>query len=81
MSSTFATADTLVIAADIGKNVHWLGCYDGRLNVLVEPYKLRSDLNGFHEMTKTVDPLLSSGRFRQAILGHEFTGIYHEPWS
>jgi len=81
MSSNFATADTLVIAADIGKNVHWLGCYDGRLNLLVEPYKLRSDLNGFREMTKTVDPLLSSGRFRQAILGHEFTGIYHEPWS
>jgi hypothetical protein len=81
MSSKFATADTLVIAADIGKNVHWLGCYDGRLNVLVEPYKLRSDLNGFCEMTETVDPLLTSGRFRQAILGHEFTGIYHEPWS
>jgi hypothetical protein len=81
MSSNFATADTLVIAADIGKNVHWLGCYDGRLNVLVEPYKLRSDLNGFREMTKTVDPLLTSGRFRQAILGHEFTGVYHEPWS
>ena len=81
MSSNFATADTLVIAADIGKNVHWLGCYDGRLNVLVEPYKLRSDLNGFCEMTETVDPLLTSGRFRRAILGHEFTGIYHEPWS
>ena len=81
MSSNFATADTLVIAADIGKNVHWLGCYDGRLSVLVEPYKLRSDLNGFRQMTDTVDPLLTSGRFRQAILGHEFTGIYHEPWS
>ena len=40
MSSDFATADTLVIASDIGKNVHWLGCYDGRLNVLVEPHKL-----------------------------------------
>jgi len=81
MSSDFATADTLVIASDIGKNVHWLGCYDGRLNVLVESHKLRSDLNGFRQMTATVDPLLIGGRFRQAILGHEFTGIYHEPWS
>lgn len=81
MSSKFATADTLVIAADIGKNVHWLGCYDGRLNVLTEPYKLRSDLDGFRQMTDTVEPLLTSGRFRQAILGHEFTGVYHEPWS
>jgi transposase len=81
MSSNFATADTLVIAADIGKNVHWLGCYDGRLNVLVEPYKLRSDLDGFRQMTATVEPLLTGGRFRQSILGHEFTGVYHEPWS
>lgn len=81
MSSDFATADTLVISLDIGKNVHWLGCYDGRLNVLVEPHKLRSDLDGFRQMTATVDPLLTGGRFRQAILGHEFTGIYHEPLS
>jgi len=58
-----------------------LGCYDGRLNVLTEPYKLRSDLDGFRQMTDTVEPLLTSGRFRQAILGHEFTGVYHEPWS
>ena len=81
MSSDFATADTLVTALDIGKNVHWLGCYDGRLSVLVAPHKLRSDLDGFRQMTATVDPLLTGGRFRQAILGHEFTGVYHEPWS
>ncbi|MBU0702881.1 MAG: transposase [Chloroflexi bacterium] len=81
MSSDFATADTLVIALDIGKNVHWLGCYDGPLNVLVEPHKLRSHLDGFRQMTATVDPLLTGGRFRQAILGHEFTGVYHEPWA
>ena len=81
MSSNFATVDTLAIALDIGKNVHWLGCYDGRLNVLVEPHKLRSDLGGFQQLTATVDPLLTGGRFRRAILGHEFTGIYHEPWS
>lgn len=81
MSSDFATADTLVVALDIGKNVHWLGCYDGRLNVLVEPHKLRSDLSGFRQMTSTVGPLLTGGRFHQAILGHEFTGVYHEPWS
>ena len=81
MSSKFATADTLVVAADIGKNVHWLGCYDGRLNVLVEPHKLRSHLDGFRQMTATVEPLLNGGRFCQAILGHEHTGVYHEPWS
>ena len=56
MSSNFATVDTLAIALDIGKNVHWLGCYDGRLNVLVEPHNLRSDLGGFQQLTATVDP-------------------------
>lgn len=81
MSSKFATADTLVIAVDIGKNVHWLGCYDGRLNVLVEPHKLRSHLDGFRQMAVTARPLLTGGRFHQAILGHEHTGVYHEPWS
>lgn len=81
MSSQFATADTLIVAADIGKNIHWLGCYDGRLNVLVEPHKLRSDLEGFYQMVGTVEPLLTSRRFRHSILGHEFTGVYHEPWS
>jgi len=38
------TDDTLIIAFDIGKNVHWLGCYDGRLNELIAPHKLRSDI-------------------------------------
>lgn len=81
MSSQFATTDTLIIALDMGKNVHWLGCYDGGLDPLVEPHKLRSDLAGFEQLTAQVDPLLHSGRFHQAILGHEATGVYHEPWS
>ncbi|RMF28792.1 MAG: IS110 family transposase [Chloroflexi bacterium] len=80
MASPFATPDTLVIALDIGKNVHWIGCYDGLLNVLVKPYEVRSNLPGFHRLTATVDPLLQSGRFRQAVIGHEATGVYHEPW-
>ena len=73
------TEDTLIAAFDIGKNVHWLGCYDGRLNVIVAPHKLRSDLNGFAQASAVIDPLLASGRFRRAILGNEFTGVYHEP--
>lgn len=79
--SITAGEDTLIGAFDIGKNVHWLGCYDGRLNVLVAPHKLRSDLPGFAQAAATIDPLLASGRFRRAILGNEFTGVYHEPWA
>jgi transposase len=81
MSPDFTTEDTLIAAFDIGKNVHWLGCYDGRLNVIVAPHKLRSDLPGFAQATATIDPLLGDGRFRQALLGNEFTGVYHEPWA
>jgi len=41
--------DTLIIAADIGKNVHWFGCYDDRLTEVVAPRKVRSHQPGFHE--------------------------------
>jgi hypothetical protein len=81
MSSNSTTEDTLIAAFDIGKNVHWLGCYDGRLNVIVAPHKLRSDLPGFVQAAATIDSLLASGRFHWAILGNEFTGVYHEPWA
>jgi hypothetical protein len=75
------TDDTLIIAFDIGKNVHWLGCYDGRLHELLAPHKLRSDGAGFQQATAEIDPLLQSGRFACAVLGNEFTGVYHEPWA
>jgi hypothetical protein len=71
----------LIAAFDIGKNVHWLGCYDGRLNVIVAPHKLRSDLAGFAQAAATIDSLLASGRFHRALLGNEFTGVYHEPFA
>ncbi|MBU0495520.1 MAG: transposase [Chloroflexi bacterium] len=73
--------DTLIIAADIGKNVHWFGCYDDRHTELVAPRKVRSHQPGFAEFTAVVDLLLASGRFRAAVLGHEVTGVYHEPWA
>ena len=75
------TDDTLIIAFDIGKNVHWLGCYDGRLNELIAPHKLRSDSQGFTQATTEIDPLLQSGCFRCGVLGNEFTGVYHEPFA
>ena len=75
------TDDTLIAAFDIGKNVHWLGCYDGRLNVIVAPHKLRSDLKGFGQAAAMLDPLIASSRFSRVIIGNEFTGVYHEPFA
>ena len=48
MSPYSITSGTLIVALDIGKNVHWFGCYhyDGPLVELVPPQKVRSDTVG-----------------------------------
>ncbi len=81
MKTVHAAPTDLLIALDIGKNVHWLGCYDGQLTELVAPHKVRTDLGGFAHFQQTVDPLLESGRFDYALIGNEPTGVYHEPWA
>ncbi|MCX7669388.1 MAG: hypothetical protein N2204_01070, partial [Anaerolineae bacterium] len=82
MSPYSITPGTLIVALDIGKNVHWFGCYryDGRPVELVAPQKVRSDTQGFARFTAIVDELLASGTFPAAIIGNEHTGVYHEPW-
>ncbi len=81
MKTVYNTSETLIVSLDIGKNVHCLGCYDGQLTEIVAPYELRSDLAGFTQFQALVDPLLHSGRYRQALFGNEPTGVYHEPWA
>lgn len=83
MSLYSITSGSLIVALDIGKNVHWFGCYryEGRLVELIPPRKVRSDTVGFAQFTATVDPLLASGRFPAAVIGNEHTGVYHEPWA
>jgi hypothetical protein len=77
------TLGSLIVALDIGKNVHWFGCYryDGRLVELLSPRKVRSDTIGFGQFTAAVDPLLASGRFPAGVIGNEHTGVHHEPWA
>ncbi len=74
---------TLIVALDIGKNVHWFGCfrYDGRLTEVVAPRKVRSDTEGFAHFVAVVDPLRDSGHYPAALIGNEHTGHYHEPWA
>ena len=74
---------TLIIALDIGKNVHWFGCYryEGRPVEIIPPQKVRSDTVGFAQFIATVDRLLASGRFPAGVIGNEHTGVYHEPWA
>jgi transposase len=73
---------TLFVPLDIGKNVYWCAGYAGYdLKPVVEPFKVRSDRNGFEEVTRVIDGLLSSGQYDRVVLGHEPTGIYHQAWS
>jgi hypothetical protein len=83
MSPYSTTPDTLIVALDIGKNVHWFGCYryEGRLVAVVPPQKVRSDTVGFARFAATVDRLLATGQYPAALLGNEHTGVYHEPWA
>ncbi|GAB4459291.1 MAG: hypothetical protein Kow0031_39360 [Anaerolineae bacterium] len=73
---------TLYVTLDIGKNVHWFGAYEGAaLNPVVEPFKVRSNQTGFEQISAILEALLTSGDYRQVMLGHEPTGVYHEAWS
>lgn len=75
--------DDTAVSLDIGKNVHWYGCYryDGRPVEVVAPQKVRSDTVGFAQFTATVDRLLATGQYPAAVLVAEHTGVYHEPWA
>ena len=76
------TEQTLFVILDIGKNVHWFGAYAGfNLKEVVRPFKVRSDQSGFKQVTTILDTLLACGAYRQVVLGHEPTGIYHENWA
>ena len=83
MSLYSITPGTLIVALDIGKNVHWFGCYrdEGRPVEIIPPQKVRSDTVGLTQFIATVDQLLASGRFPACVIGNEHTGVYHEPWA
>jgi transposase len=74
--------NTLFVALDIGKNVHWFGAYEGfELKPVLEPFKVRSNQAGFERVTAVIDGLLNCGQYHQILLGHEPTGIYHQGWA
>jgi transposase len=82
MRNYCTTEQTLFVTLDIGKNVHWFGAYAGfNLKEVVPPFKVRSDRAGFNRVTAMLDALLACGAYKQVVLGHEPTGIYHENWA
>ena len=74
-------ARVLVVALDIGKDVHHLYIRTGAYEELLPPTKIASLAAGYQQVIAVVDELLASGHYDLVLLGHEPTGVYHEAWS
>jgi transposase len=71
----------LIVLLDIGKNAHWITAHTAASRELVRPYKLPSTQAGLREAMGLMDKLILEHAPKLVILGHEPTGVYHEPWA
>jgi Transposase len=71
----------LVVALDIGKDVHVLTLRSAHGDDLLPPTELDTLASGFAQLTSILDQHLASGAFDLVLLGHEPTGVYHEAWA
>lgn len=74
-------ARILIVALDIGKDVHHLYLRTGADEELLPPTKIASLAAGYQQVIAIVDELMASGAYDLVLLGHEPTGVYHEAWS
>jgi len=70
----------LIVSLDIGKDVNYYYIRKNDLREVIEPTQVRMIRKGFDEFVGMVDKLIGSGEYDLVLLGHEPTGIYHEPW-
>jgi hypothetical protein len=71
----------LVVALDIGKDVHVVYARTAASTDVLPPTKLQTLACGFQTLTTHLDAWLSGGDYDQIIFGHEPTGVYHDAWS
>lgn len=71
----------LLVALDIGKDVHLAYARTGQGAEVLPPTLLATRQDGFATFTAHVDAWLTGGQYDLVRLGHEPTGIYHEAWS
>ncbi|RMF26431.1 MAG: IS110 family transposase [Chloroflexi bacterium] len=71
----------LIVLLDIGKNVHWAGAWTAADEELVAPYRLPTSHDGLTRFCQMLDDLIVRHAPRLVLLGHEPTGVYHEPWA
>ena len=71
----------LIVLLDIGKNVHWAAAWNGAGQELVRPHRLPTTRSGLTQFIQMTDALLVKYDPRLTLLGHEPSGVYHEPWA
>jgi transposase len=71
----------LIVALDIGKDVHVVYARTAAGCELLPPTKLATRASGWQTFTAHLDAWLTSGAYALVRLGHEPTGVYHDAWS
>lgn len=74
-------ARILLVALDIGKDVHHLYIRTVAGDEVVAPQQIMSLASGYVAFVELLDGLLASGNYDLVLVGHEPTGVYHEAWS
>jgi transposase len=71
----------LIALLDIGKNAHWATAFLATGHELVQPHRLPTTRSGLNRFTGMVDQLTAEYDPKLVLLGHEPSGVYHEPWA
>jgi len=71
----------LILLLDIGKNVHWFTARTAADQELARPQRLPTTQDGLGRFLRVADALIAALDPALVILGHEPTGVYHEPWA
>ena len=76
-----STERLLLVALDIGKDVHVAHARTAAGATILAPTRLSTLAHGFDTFTAHLDAWLASGAYDLVRLGHEPTGVYHDAWS
>ena len=71
----------LILLLDIGKNVHWATAWTAAGQELVHPHRLPTTYLGLSQFIHMTEALIAQHDPTLVLLGHEPTGVYHEPWA
>ncbi len=71
----------LIAALDIGKDINVPHIVTAAGQTLLAPMKLSTTRKGYQFFVGKLDQFMATGHYDLVIIGHEPTGIYHQPWS